>query len=682
MSENRLRRETSPYLLQHKDNPVHWWAWGPEALAEAKRTDKPILLSVGYAACHWCHVMAHESFEDEATAAVMNDLFINIKVDREERPDIDAIYMNALHALGEQGGWPLTMFLDPDGRPFWGGTYFPPQSRWGKPAFQHVLREVERIYREEPDKVRHNAELLTDALKTGGAASGKVQITDALLEDLTGRMVRAVDAVNGGLQGAPKFPQWSFFWLMWRGGIRYDMADAKTAVEQTLIHICQGGIYDHLGGGFARYTVDERWLVPHFEKMLYDNALLIDLMTEVYRETGDPLLKQRIAETVGWIEREMISEGGGFAASLDADSEGEEGKFYVWSAAEIEDVLGPEDAPFFNEVYGVSRDGNWEGHNILNRLGALELRSDADEERLAALRAKLLARRAERVRPGWDDKVLADWNGLMIAALAGAAFVFREPRWRDLAERAFAFIENRMMSDGRLVHSYRAGQAKAPATASDYANMTWAALRLTQATNSARYLDAAVRFVEQLDRHYWDASSGGYFMTADDTPDVIVRLKTAHDDATPNANAVMMSNLAHLFMLKGETAYLERAEAILNAFGPELQQNLISHSGLLAQTFDLLSPQHVIVLGAGDADGAARLEKAVTSMSLPGALQHFVDDSATVIAEADALAGKRPIDGKATAYVCIGQSCSAPLTDAEALAFLLCHKRKARSSPA
>ena len=681
MSENRLGRETSPYLLQHKDNPVHWWAWGPEALAQAKRTDKPILLSIGYAACHWCHVMAHESFEDEATAAVMNDLFINIKVDREERPDVDAIYMNALHALGEQGGWPLTMFLDPDGRPFWGGTYFPPQPRWGKPAFQHVLREVERIYREEPDKVRHNADLLTETLKANGAAAGQVQITDQLLEELTGRMVRAVDPVNGGIQGAPKFPQWSFFWLMWRGAVRYDLESAKSAVHKTLTHICQGGIYDHLGGGFARYAVDERWLVPHFEKMLYDNALLIDLMTEVYRETGDARLDQRIRETVDWLAREMISEGGGFAASLDADSEGEEGKFYVWSAAEIEEVLGAEDARLFNEVYDVTADGNWEGHNILNRLDALELRSDEDEKRLAEMRAKLFARRAQRIRPGWDDKVLADWNGLMIAALAAASCVFGERRWRELAEQAFAFVEEHMMVDGRLVHSYRAGQAKAPATASDYANMIWAALRLCQASTDSRYLEVAVRFADVLDRHYWDADNGGYFMTANDTPDIIVRMKSAHDDATPNANAVMMSNLVQLFMLTGKTSYLERAEAILNAFGAELQRNLISHSGLLANTFDLISPQHVVVLSGGDKGGAAALEGVVTSLSLPGALQHFIEDTA-IIAEAAALAGKRPVAGKATAYVCIGQQCSAPITDPEALRFALCHQRQARPSPA
>src|SRR5512145_3568996 len=382
MSENRLARETSPYLLQHKDNPVHWWAWGPEALAEAKRTGRPILLSVGYAACHWCHVMAHESFEDAATAAEMNELFVNIKVDREERPDIDAIYMRALHSLGEQGGWPLTMFLDSEARPFWGGTYFPPEPRFGRPSFRKVLAEVARIYREEPDKVAHNAGRLVRALSEREGGGGAVNLNDATLADLTGRMVNAVDMARGGLAGAPKFPQWSFFWLLWRGAIRYGDHQALSAVDVTLTNICQGGIYDHLGGGFARYSVDERWLVPHFEKMLYDNALLVDLMTEVWRETGNDLYKARIAETVGWLKREMIAEGGGFAASLDADSEGEEGRFYVWSRREIAEVLGEADAALFCAVYDVMEEGNWEGRVILNRLGSLELRPPEEEAAL------------------------------------------------------------------------------------------------------------------------------------------------------------------------------------------------------------------------------------------------------------------------------------------------------------
>ena len=427
MGRNRLSETTSPYLLQHKDNPVHWWPWGAEALAEAKATDKPILLSIGYAACHWCHVMAHESFENEEIAAVMNDLFINIKVDREERPDIDAIYMTALHMQGEQGGWPLTMFLDTDARPFFGGTYFPPAPRFGRPGFVDVLHNLARIYREEPDRVAHNAEVLTEALGKRNAGSSGIVVSDRLLSELTQRMVGVIDPQHGGIQGAPKFPQWSFFWMLWRGAIRFDKKQAANAVEKTLTHICQGGIFDHLAGGFARYSVDERWLAPHFEKMLYDNALLLDLMTEVWRETHNPLFKIRIAETVDWLEREMVTEGGAFAASLDADSEGEEGKFYVWSKQQVTELLGPEDAEFFSRIYDVTEEGNWEGHNILNRLRSLSLLSCDKEARLADLRAKLLIHRQERIRPSWDDKVLADWNGLMIAALTRASHASARP---------------------------------------------------------------------------------------------------------------------------------------------------------------------------------------------------------------------------------------------------------------
>jgi hypothetical protein len=673
MSENRLGKETSPYLLQHKDNPVHWWAWGPEALAEAKRTNKPILLSVGYAACHWCHVMAHESFEDEATAAVMNDLFVNIKVDREERPDIDAIYMGALHALGEQGGWPLTMFLDQEARPVWGGTYFPKQHRFGRPAFVDILQRVAAVFREEPDKVAENATALTDALKSPHQATTAPTIDDRLLKDLTTRMVPAVDAVHGGLQGAPKFPQWSFFWLLWRGGIRYDHAPAREAVVRTLDNICQGGIYDHLGGGFARYSVDEFWLVPHFEKMLYDNALLIDLMTEVYRETASPLYKARVAETVEWLEREMIAEGGGFAASLDADSEGEEGKFYVWSLDDVLRILGEEDGSYFAQAYDVTVGGNFEGHNILNRLNSMGLRSEKDEARLGKLRTKLMAERDKRVRPGWDDKVLADWNGLMIAALARASVVFERPEWLELAKRAFDFVVARMSENGRLMHAYRAGRAKAPATASDYANMIWAALRLNEATNEQRYFDQATAWVEVLDKHYWVEGSGGYATSADDTRDVIARLRPGTDDATPNANAIMLANLVALATLSGEARYIDRAERLQAAFAGEVGRNIVAHTGLLASTFDLLKPQQVVLAGQHLAGGDA-LMKVIRSISLPGVLQYALNDTANG-ATLPGLRDKNAVNRRATAYVCIGPQCSPSLTEPSQLAKALKEQR-------
>jgi uncharacterized protein YyaL (SSP411 family) len=680
MSENRLGRATSPYLLQHRANPVHWWPWCPEALASAKGTGRPILLSVGYAACHWCHVMAHESFENAETAALMNALFVNIKVDREERPDIDAIYMRALHSLGEQGGWPLTMFLDGDGRPFWGGTYFPPQRRFGRPAFAEVLREVARVYREEPDRVRHSAELLVSALSARQPAAAGFTVAEPTLADLTARMVAAVDARYGGLAGAPKFPQWSFFWLLWRGALRFADGAARQAVDTTLTHICQGGIYDHLGGGFARYATDERWLVPHFEKMLYDNALLVDLLCELYRETGRELYAQRIAETVGWLLREMRAEGGGFAASLDADSEGEEGKFYLWSDAEIAAVLGA-DARVFAEAYDVTPQGNFEGRTILNRLHSIELRESDAEAALAGMRAKLLARRAARVRPGWDDKVLADWNGLAIAGIVHAARVLERPDWLQAAAQAFHFVLQRMDTAGRLAHAYRAGRCAAPGTAGDYANMIWAALRLLQASNEGAYLGLAERWCAALDRHFWVAAAGGYALSADDTADLIVRVEGANDDAVPNANATMLSNLVALNLLTGKATYLQRAEAIPGAFAADLAANPLGHCGLLAASFDVIAPQHVVVVAGADAERSRRLARSMFRLSLPGALQQVL--AASDLPSSGPLAGKRLSNGQATAYACLGPQCSPPVVDADALLDTLRRQRaKAQATPA
>ncbi|MGE0054636.1 MAG: thioredoxin domain-containing protein [Hyphomicrobium sp.] len=677
MSENHLRHETSPYLLQHKDNPVHWWAWGPEALAEAKRTRKPILLSVGYAACHWCHVMAHESFEDPATADVMNKLFVNIKVDREERPDIDAIYMSALHRLGEQGGWPLTMFLDAEARPFFGGTYFPKQSQYGRPAFVSVLLQIAQVYQNEPERIRHNVDGLMAALSAKTLHQTDFQASENLIRTLVTRLTEAFDHENGGIAGAPKFPQWNVLWLMWRGAMRYGDEAAKEAVVNTLTHICQGGIYDHLGGGFARYSVDELWLVPHFEKMLYDNALLVDLLTEVWRETQEPLFAVRVAETIAWLEREMITPGGGFAASLDADSEGEEGKFYVWSADEITEVLGEADAADFMTIYGVTTGGNFEGHNILNRLDHLPLQSVGEEARLAKLRDKLLARRAGRIRPGFDDKVLADWNGLMIGALARAGVVFAQPDWMRMADAAFAFVSTAMRRDSdRLWHSARNGRLTAPATASDYANMIWAALRLFQAHGDPGALARATQWAEVLDRHHWDVESGGYFTSADDTDDVIVRLKSAHDDAVPSANAVHLTNLIWLNALTSQTAYSERTTGLYNCFQGDIARGPVGHCGLLAAGLDMDGLVQIVLAGSSN-DASSSLRRVAVCTSVPGALE-FLDPVKGTRPLPVALGAKLDVAVTTTGYICVGPVCGPPVFEPDELKERLL---KARSAP-
>ena len=433
---NRLKQASSPYLLQHQHNPVHWWEWGPEALAEAKRLDRPVLISIGYAACHWCHVMAHESFEDAGVAQVMNELFVNIKVDREERPDVDQVYMSALHALGEQGGWPLTMFLTAEGEPFWGGTYFPKETRFGRPGFVSVLREIARIHQAEPERIAQNARALKEHLSQAASpqAGG---FTGAELDQLGARLSAALDPVNGGLPGAPKFPNPPILECVFRHGRRHLDADVGERFLHSMERMALGGIHDHIGGGFARYAVDERWLVPHFEKMLYDNAQLLELYALAFAQSGRPLFRLAAEGIVTWLQREMVTPEGAFAASLDADSEGVEGKFYVWTLAEIREALGI-DATVFAATYDISQHGNWEETNIPNLLHSGELPPDLDS-RMSPLREKLLALRANRIRPGLDDKVLADWNGLMISSLVRASSLLGRPEWVDARRESLSF---------------------------------------------------------------------------------------------------------------------------------------------------------------------------------------------------------------------------------------------------
>jgi uncharacterized protein len=663
---NRLAGETSPYLLQHQHNPVDWWPWGPDALAEAKRTGKPILLSVGYAACHWCHVMAHESFEDEGVAAVMNDLFVNIKVDREERPDVDQIYMSALHLIGEQGGWPLTMFLTPAGEPVWGGTYFPKTSRYGRPAFTDVLREVARLFREEPDRIDQSRRSLIGRLADRARPEGQVVIGRAELDGIAGRFASLIDRTHGGIRGAPKFPQCSVLELLWRAGQRTGDAGYFDLVELSLDRICQGGIYDHLGGGFSRYSVDERWLVPHFEKMLYDNAQLLELLALAHARSGHPLFRTRAHETVTWLAREMTTPRGAFCASLDADSEGEEGKFYVWSYDEVMRVLGVEDGGFFAEAYDVTPAGNFEGHNIVNRLNDLPRsmgRSKEDEEKLAGLRQKLLAPRDQRVRPGLDDKVLADWNGLMIAALANAGSLLDEPAWIEMAARAFAFVASEMTREDRLGHSWRDGRLLFPGLASDFAAMIKAALALNEATGERGYLERALAWQRALDRHYGDAQTGGYLLTADDAEGLVMRPNSTLDDAIPNPNAVTAQNLVRLALLAGDTGWREAADRLFDGLLTIAAQNLFGHAALLNALDLRLRAAEIVIVG----EGTEPLVRA--ALALP-----FLDRIVLRAPSAEALPATHPARAKlaaapasGAAFVCVGETCSLPVTAPDAL---------------
>ncbi|MBM3570892.1 MAG: thioredoxin domain-containing protein [Alphaproteobacteria bacterium] len=669
MSENRLGRETSPYLLQHKENPVHWWPWGEEALAAAERANKPILLSIGYAACHWCHVMAHESFEDPATAAVMNELYVNIKVDREERPDIDSIYMTSLHLLGEQGGWPLTMFLTPRGEPFWGGTYFPPTARYGRPGFSDVLKGVADVYRRDPGKVTRNVTALLAGLQRTGASQPGNAPTLAQINAVAERLAQEVDPVLGGFGSAPKFPQPSIFLLLWRAWLRTRIPAFKHAVTVTLNQMCQGGIYDHLGGGFARYSTDAEWLVPHFEKMLYDNAQLIDLLTLVWQETREPLYEQRIRETVAWLQREMLardnSNGFAFASTLDADSEGEEGKFYVWIEAEIDRLLGA-DAAAFKNAYDVTPAGNWEGHTILNRSRRLSLGAAIDEAQLARCRAILWRERENRVRPGWDDKVLVDWNGMMIAALARAGMVFDMPSWIDMAITAFDFVCQHMIENGRLRHSWRHGVVKHAACLDDYGHMAAAALALDSATGNSTYRERATAWLDILDRHYWDRDAGGYFFTADDAPGLIVRTKTAHDNAVPAGNGILVDVLARLYFLTGETRFRDRADALIGAFSGELGRNIFGLSSLLNGCETIENNVQIVIVGEPGSPDVKGLVRAALGVSLPSAILSVVRPQAALFVGHPAH-GKTKLGHQSAAYVCRGPVCSLPITDPAAL---------------
>ncbi|UCE76096.1 MAG: thioredoxin domain-containing protein [Gammaproteobacteria bacterium] len=672
---NHLGSETSPYLLQHADNPVDWYPWGPEALDKARRENKPILLSIGYSACHWCHVMAHESFEDPATAEVMNALFVNIKVDREERPDLDKIYQTA-HALLTQrsGGWPLTMFLTPDEQiPFFGGTYFPGQPRHGLPAFTDLCQRVADFYRERRDELDQQNRSLVDFMATmnQAPADSGAELNAMPLDVARQQLEQQFDATHGGFGGAPKFPHPTSIerllrhWASTRAGGAADQQALHMALF-TLDRMALGGMYDQLGGGFCRYSVDDRWMIPHFEKMLYDNGPLLSLYSEAWAATRKPLYRRIVAQTVEWVTREMQAPEGGYYSSLDADSEGEEGKFYVWTPAQVQELLSAEEYQVLAPRFGFDREPNFESHwhaHVFASTDSLGERLGLDAEQVQARiesgRRKLFQAREQRVRPGRDDKVLVSWNALMIKGMAQAARHFDEPSYLDSAEHALSFIRNTMWKNGRLFATYKDGRAHLSAYLDDYVFLMDAILELLQVRWNTADLEFALQLGEVVLEHFSDPA-GGFYFTADDHENLIQRPKPLSDDALPAGNAIAAKVFGRLGHLLGETRFLDAAERTLKAAWNPVQQGPYGHTGLLLALEEYLYPPETLIVRAGDdlkawQDSVAR---DYAPARLVFCIPNDIDDLPGLLAERSA---RR--DGGA--YLCQGTRCLPPMTSVE-----------------
>ncbi len=668
---NRLANESSPYLRQHANNPVDWYPWGEEALRAAREQDKPILLSIGYAACHWCHVMAHESFEDPATAAQMNRDFINIKVDREERPDLDSIYMAAVVAMTGQGGWPMTVALTPDGKPFFGGTYFPPTPRHGLPAFRQVLTSLAEAWRDRRADVEGSAgDVVAHLRETTLAASlgGGGALTPDLLDQALNALLRSFDAQLGGFGHAPKFPpSMTLEFLLHVYAQRGDGMSLHMA-EHTLEAMAQGGLYDQIGGGFARYSTDERWLVPHFEKMLYDNALLARVYTHAWQVTGKPLYRRVVEETLDFVAREMRHASGGFYSSYDADSEGEEGKFYVWTADEIRAALGDE-AERFMAAYGVSEAGNWEGRNILHVTE--DLSGGGHLTGLAEARRRLFEIRARRVPPGLDDKTLTAWNGLMLAAFADAGRALGRPDYIAVAAANAGFLRARMRrADGRLWRSWQPGLGDAPgrfnAYLEDYAFLADGLLALYAATFEPRWFVWARELADAMLAHFSDPQ-GGFFDTSDDHEDLLHRPKDVQDNATPSGNSMAAHVLLRLSLLTGEGGYWDTAEGMVSGLYTAMARYPSAFAHWLdAAAFILGQPREVAVAGDPAAAGARALLDVVQGRYRPDLVVAAGEGDAAAVVPL--LAGRERLDGRAAAYVCRRFVCLQPVSDPEALA--------------
>ena len=671
---NKLAGSTSPYLLQHAHNPVNWYPWGKEALDKAKKEDKPIFLSVGYSSCHWCHVMERESFENEAIAKIMNEHFVSIKVDREERPDIDEQYMTAVQMMTGSGGWPMSVFLTPDLKPYLGGTYFPPEDKFGRPGFPRVLRHAAQIYRERREDVGKVGDQILEALRRSATGQGDAgrQIDPKAVAAAAAQYAEAFDPVWGGFSPAPKFPPTGAIALLLRHHRRTGDKKALEMATLTLDRMATGGMYDQLGGGFHRYSTDTRWLVPHFEKMLYDNALLAMVYLDAYRVTGKPLTARTARGILDYVLRDMTDETGGFHSAEDADSEGIEGKFYVWTPEQIKVVLGREDAAVFIKYYDVTEHGNFEEKNILN----VPKLDEAVEARVAKMKPKLLAVRANRIRPGKDDKVLADWNGLMISAMARGYQVLDDERYLRAAERAAGFILTTMRPDDGLLHTYRAGRAHIDAFLDDYAFMLQATVDLYEATFDPKWIGHARSLADEMTDRLWDEKHGGFFATRRGQADLLVRRKDAHDSSVPAGNAVAAHALLRLARLTDDKDRYAQAEKTLGAFANATTRAPVAFARLLCAIDFLRGPSREIVV-AGDPknDATAALLGAVRRRYLPNAVVALVDPesggAAAAVKTLPFLENRSLVEGRPAAYVCEDYACKAPVVSAEDLTKLL-----------
>ena len=671
---NKLAEETSPYLLQHAENPVDWYPWGQEALDRARQEDKPILLSIGYSSCHWCHVMAHESFEDEATAKVMNDLFINIKVDREERPDLDAIYMQAVQAMTGHGGWPMTMFLTPFGEPFYGGTYYPPEDRQGMPSFRRVLESVADAYRNKPDAVAQTSRQLValyDSAKTRARSEGA--ITPRVLDLAYRGIAQKFDVRHAGFDAAPKFPPTMTLDFLLRYWRRTGAEYALQMTRETFRAMARGGIYDQIGGGFHRYSVDTIWLVPHFEKMLYDNALLVRLGAHLWQATRDDEVRRVTVETIGWVAREMTAPEGGFYSSLDADSEGEEGRFYVWSAAELDQLLGS-DAGVVKDYYGVTAGGNFEGSNILHvRTDPSLIAAKAGispqlfDKILADAKETLYPVRSRREWPGRDDKVIAAWNGLMLRGIATAARVLEDEGFRKLAVKNGEFLHREMIHNGRVMRSWTSGQAKISGFLEDYAAVALGFLALYELTFDGVWVERATDLASSMIKWFWDDELGLFFDSPSDSENLITRPRDVTDNAIPSGNSLAVDLLQSLAELRRDPEMSRRATFIVESLATPMLQYPTAFGHLLGATDMMVNGAVEVALAGKPGDRNFRaLEHEVAMHYVPSlVLAGGLPEGQEAIA---LLAGREPKGGHATAYVCRSYACDEPATSPAMLA--------------